>query len=107
MTISEPEVKSLLQTINPAAEATKQSHLESLYEADGRHVPSHPRYGLYTGLYQAEQKGILLERYRADLLDDFITWFKDNYGMSPGKHAQRSHTAFVEYRDRKNADLFT
>ena len=29
----------------------RQAHLEALYEADGRHDPSHPSHGIYTGLF--------------------------------------------------------
>jgi len=30
----------------------RQDHLEELYDQDGRHEPSHPMHGLYTGLVQ-------------------------------------------------------
>lgn len=34
------------------AQQARQDHLEELYDHDGRHEPSHPMHGLYTGLVQ-------------------------------------------------------
>ena len=41
---------------NPIEQQAVQDRLEALYEADGRHDPAHPMYGLYTGLTQAAQQ---------------------------------------------------
>ena len=35
-----------------AAQQARQDRLEELYHQDGRHEPSHPMHGLYTGLVQ-------------------------------------------------------
>jgi hypothetical protein len=40
---------------DPAEQTARQDRLEELYAADGRHDPSHPQHGLYTGLHLAAQ----------------------------------------------------
>jgi hypothetical protein len=39
---------------NAIEQQAVQDRLDALYEADGRHDPSHPMHGLYTGLIITE-----------------------------------------------------
>ena len=45
------------------AQTARQEWLELLYRADGRDSPDHPKYQLFTGLWQqhlAQQEGITI-----------------------------------------------
>lgn len=98
---SEPQA-NLLASINPLDECVKQGHLEALYEADGRHDPAHPFHALYTGLFIAEQQRKKKEARKAEILQIFLTWWKESYGMPVGTHAQMTHVAFAEHMEAAN-----
>lgn len=41
---------------DPVQQQAVQDRLEALYEADGRHDPSHPMHCLYTGLVAGQEQ---------------------------------------------------
>jgi hypothetical protein len=41
---------------NPIEQQARQDQLDALYEADGRHEPTHPMHNLYTGLMAQQQE---------------------------------------------------
>lgn len=100
-TATDPQV-NLLASINPLDECVKQAHLESLYEADGRHDPAHPFHALYTGLFVADQRRKRKEARRDEIRQIFLTWWKESYGVPVGTHAQMTHVAFAEFMEAGN-----